>query len=217
MSETMKKRVLLIGDSIKFFYREEVEKNLGADYEVFAPSENCRFSTYGLNSMRFWLQEFPDADIIHWNFGLWDTAILYKEDGCFTSIEMYVATMKKILRELQKTGAFIIFATTTPVHEDKKNLEGPIPPAHRNEDIIRYNSAILKEFEKEDIYINDLHSLMYAEKEKYLLSDMIHPNPDGIKVLGRAVADSVLSVKEIEINRERREIQKLVINEKTVQ
>jgi hypothetical protein len=58
---------------------------------------------------------------------------------------------------------------------------------------------------------------MYAEKEKYLLADMIHPNPDGIKVLGRAVADSVLSVKEIEINRERREIQKLVINEKTVQ
>ena len=213
----MKKRVLLIGDSIKFFYRQEVENILGGGYEVFAPEENCRFSTYGLNSLRFWLQEFPDADIIHWNFGLWDTAILYKEDGCFTSLEIYLDTMKKILRELKNTGAKIIFATTTPVHEDKKNLEGPIPPVHRNEDIIRYNNAILKEFEKEDIYINDLYSLMYEEKEKYLLADMIHPNPNGVKLLGKAVADSILSIEIAERKYAHKKIVEFLMDEKTVQ
>jgi acyl-CoA thioesterase-1 len=208
-----------LGDSIRLIgYGTKVPELLGEDYQVFQPEDNCRFVKYTLRMLFDLKSEIEGSDVIHWNNGLWDIPTGLFDDGePFTNVEEYVQNMLRVAKELKKLGKRVIFATTTPVHEDKKNLEGPIPPAHRNEDIIRYNSAILKEFEKEDIYINDLHSLMYAEKEKYLLSDMIHPNPDGIKVLGRAVADSVLSVKEIEINRERREIQKLVINEKTVQ
>ena len=37
-------KVLLLGDSIRMFYQNEVIKQLGDDYEVFAPKENCRFS-----------------------------------------------------------------------------------------------------------------------------------------------------------------------------
>ena len=33
-------KVWLLGDSIRLFYHKEVEKLLGADYEVFAPAEN---------------------------------------------------------------------------------------------------------------------------------------------------------------------------------
>ncbi len=211
------KRVLLIGDSIKFFYKQEVADLLGEEYEVCAPNENCRFSGYGLNSLRFWLTEFPDVDIIHFNFGLWDTAILYKEDGCFTPIEEYISAMKKILRELKKTGAKIIFATTTPVHDEKYKLEGPIPPAHKNEDIIRYNRAVLKAFENEEILVNDLHSLIYSEKEKYLLPDMIHPNPDGVKILGKAVADSIRLMKVTNKKEKILKIGEFTIDEKTVQ
>ena len=211
------KRVLLIGDSIRSFYREEVKNLLGEEYEVYSPNENCRFSIYGLNSLRFWLEQFPDADIIHFNFGLWDTAILYKEDGCFTSLEQYLITMKTILRELKKTGAKIIFATTTPVHDEKCKLEGPIPPSHRNEDIILYNQAILKAFVDEDILINDLHSLMYSEKEKYLLPDMIHPNADGVKLLGKAVADMIRSIKIVDRKLKKRRLANFSIDEKTVQ
>ena len=211
------KRVLLIGDSIRSFYREEVKNLLGEEYEVYSPNENCRFSIYGLNSLRFWLEQFPDADIIHFNFGLWDVAILYKEDGCFTSLEQYLITMKTILRELKKTGAKIIFATTTPVHDEKCKLEGPIPPSHRNEDIILYNQAILKAFVDEDILINDLHSLMYSEKEKYLLPDMIHPNADGVKLLGKAVADMIRSIKIVDKKLKKTTVSEFSIDEKTVQ
>ena len=190
--------VLLIGDSIRMFYQKEVEKRLGEKYKIFAPEENCRFSSYVLNSLRWRLAEYPAPDIIHFNAGLWDTAILYKQDGCFTSKENYVAYMVKILRELKKTGAEkIIFATSTPVSDQKQFLEGPMPPAAKNGDIMEYNKAALEAFKDEDIIINDLFSLMYPEKEKYLSEDLIHPNEDGVKLLATAVADQIKNCGEV--------------------
>ena len=185
------RRVLLIGDSIRLHYRDEVKRLIGDEYEIMAPQENCRFSSYVLNSLRYWLAEFPNPDIIHWNVGLWDIAVLYKEDGCFVPVEEYVLNMQKILRELKKTGAKIIYATTTPVLDEKKYLAGPMPPAHDNEDIIRYNCAVLEAFKEEDIAINDLHKIMYQEKERLLSEDMIHPNEEGIKRLGAAVSNII--------------------------
>ena len=209
-------KVLLLGDSIRMFYQNEVIKQLGDDYEVFAPKENCRFSLYVLNSIRFWANEFPTPDIIHFNAGLWDTAILYHEDGCFVKIDNYVKNMKLILRELKKTGAKIIFATTTPVSDEKVNLCGPMPPAHKNEDIIKYNEAVLELFKDEDIIINDLFGKMYDEKEKYLCEDMIHPNEAGIKLLGGAVAKAI-SGCGVYNNTVHRKIYDIDREEKTIQ
>lgn len=183
--------VLLIGDSIRMFYGDEVQTRLGERYKIYAPEENCRFSSYVLNSLRFWLTQYPTPDIIHFNAGLWDIAILYPEDGCFTDIDTYIANMKKILRVLKSTGAKVIFATTTPVSDAKGNLPGPMPPAHKNADIIRYNAAVLEAFREEDIYINDLFSLMYNKKDRYLSDDMIHPNEEGVRILGNAVAEAI--------------------------
>ena len=187
-------KVLLIGDSVRFHYQEEVRRLLGEEYSIVAPGENCRFSAYVLNSLRFWLAEFPAVDVIHWNAGLWDAAILYHEDGCFVSIEEYVSNMKKIMRELKKTGAKIIFATTTPVNDAKKAFPGPMPPAHDNADISRYNKAVLKAFAEEPIFVNDLHGVMWEQRDSLLKDDMIHPNEEGSKVLGAAVAEAIKAV-----------------------
>ena len=211
-------KVLLIGDSIRMFYQKEVISQLGNNYEVFAPAENCRFSSYVLNSLRFWLNEFPTPDIIHFNAGLWDTAILYHEDGCFIGLDEYAKNMKNIVRELKKTGAKIIFATTTPVSDEKEKLLGPMPPAHRNSDILIYNKVALEIFAGEDIIVNDLSSKMYPEKEKYLSEDMIHPNDDGVKFLGELVATAIKECGFYEnktnlvINKE-----KIIKDEKTIQ
>ena len=184
-------KVLLLGDSIRMFYQKEVTTQLGVGYEVFAPQENGRLSAAMLKSRRFWLKEFPTPEIIHFNAGLWDTAVLYPEDGCFLPATEYVRNMHAILRELKATGAKIIFATTTPVSGEKAHLQGPMPPTHRNEDIARYNRAVLNAFEKEDIVVNDLWGAMHPEKEKYLSEDMIHPNEAGVKLLGGMVADAI--------------------------
>lgn len=186
-------KVLLLGDSIRMFYQKEVISQLGEDYQVYGPDENCRFSLYMLNSIRFWMNQFPIPDIIHFNAGLWDTAILYKEDGCFVGIDDYVKNMKRIYRELKKTGAKIIFATTTPVSDDKISFCGPMPPAHDNEKIIQYNNAVLQAYKNEDIIINDLFSAMYPKRKTLLRDDMIHPNEEGAKLLGGLVANAIKS------------------------
>lgn len=209
-------RVLLIGDSIRMFYEKTVRDELGDGYTVFSPKENCRFSSYVLNSLRFWLEDFPAPDVIHFNAGLWDTAILYPEDGCFIGLREYIGNMKKILRVLKGTGAQVIFATTTPVSDEKYKLEGPMPPAHRNEDIIRYNKAALDAFSEKGITVNDLHAIMYPERERLLRDDMIHPNDEGVKLLGHAVAKAIKGValtRSIDISEQKT----IVRDEKTIQ
>lgn len=208
--------VVLIGDSIRMYYEEKVREKLGSEYQVFSPKENCRFSSYVLNSLRFWLAEFPAPDIIHFNAGLWDTAILYREDGCFTALDEYIANMKKVLRVLKSTGATLIFATITPVSDEKENVSGPMPPAHRNADIVKYNEAMLELLQDEGVYINDLFSLMYSRKEKYLSDDMIHPNSDGIELLSNAVAEMIKSVPAT-ANASDKKAQQINRDEKTVQ
>lgn len=189
------KEVLLLGDSIRMFYQKRVKELLGEEYNVSAPEENCRFSMYTLNSLRTWLPGFPKPDIIHWNNGLWDTAILYAEDGCFTPLDEYLRNLERILRKLRTTGAQIIFATTTPTHPDKVNWTGDMPPKHDNADIRRYNEAAVELMRREGIPVNDLYAQVCDDIEHYVCEDWIHPSPDGIETLAQAVAQKIREVQ----------------------
>ena len=188
------KEVLLLGDSIRMAYQKRVTELLGGEFHVSAPGENCRFAAYTLNSLRMWLPKMPKPDIIHWNNGLWDTAILYPEDGCFTHIGEYADALEKILRELQKTGAKIVFASSTPVSPEKEFLTTAAPPAHKNEDIRRYNAAARIIMEQNGIEINDLYQLVEPHISEYISADMIHPTPSDIEALAAAVSHKIKEV-----------------------
>ncbi len=189
------KEVLLLGDSIRMFSQSEIIRKLGEGYHVSAPGENCRFSAYTLNSLRYWLDEFPKPDIIHWNNGLWDTAVIYQEDGCFTPLEVYVAYMTKILRVLKSTGAKVIFATTTPVDPKKGGNTEPLAPCHRNADIARYNRAMVALMEQEGVPVDDLWSVVVDHIPEYIRQDdLIHPTAAGIDAISDAVARTIKAV-----------------------
>ena len=188
------KQVLLLGDSIRMFYQKRVSELLGEDYQVSAPDENGRFAAYTFNSLRLWLPQFPKPDIIHWNNGLWDTAVLYEEDGCFTPLDEYIRTLERILRQLRKTGAQIVFATTTPTHPQKAFLTTDMPPRHVNADICRYNEAAVQLMQREGVPVNDLHALVCGDIEGYISDDWIHPAPDGAEILAQAVAAKIREV-----------------------
>ena len=185
----------MLGDSIRMFYQDRVKELLGKEYNVSAPEENCRFAAYTLNSLRMWLPAFPKPDIIHWNNGLWDTAVLYAEDGCFTPLDEYIRSLERILRKLRTTGAEIIFATTTPTHPGKVNWTGDMPPKHDNADIRRYNEAAVELMRREGIPVNDLYALVCDDIENYVCEDWIHPSPDGIETLAQAVAQRIREVQ----------------------
>lgn len=187
--------VLLLGDSMRMAYQAKVVAELGSDFNVSAPAENCRFAAYTLNSLRFWLNEYPNPEIIHWNNGLWDTAILYHEDGCFTSLPDYIDTLAKILRVLKSTGAKVIFASSTPVDPRKELITTAMPPCHHNIDIERYNEHALKLMRNKGIEVDDLWSVVYPHIGEYICDDLIHPTETGKEVLGRVVANVIRNSK----------------------
>lgn len=186
------KEVLLLGDSIRQYTQEKVKELLGEDYHISAPAENCRFSGYTVYMLPEWLQNFPKPDIIHWNNGLWDTSIRYLEDGCFASVEEYVSNLKKILRELRKTGAKIIFATITPCDPKRANYNPHIISRSNNADIERYNKAAVELMKQEGITVNDLYNVVLPNIPTYIRQDdLIHPTELGIQALAEKIATAI--------------------------
>ncbi|MEE1351739.1 MAG: SGNH/GDSL hydrolase family protein [Clostridia bacterium] len=206
------KKVLLIGDSIRLGYEEEVKKELQGEYEVWGPEENCRFAKYTLNELGRIFEAFSNGtankcdqallqptagdvgeitypDIIHWNNGLWDTSIVCEEDGAFTPVDEYISYMSKILRELRKVTNKVIFATTTPVK--------PVNPNQKNEIITEYNKRIVEFMNNENVMINDLGALVSEDKDKYISNDNIHLSDEGKKACAKAIADYVRKIDTV--------------------
>ncbi len=172
------KKIVLLGDSIRLIgYGKAVPGMMGEGYEVFQPTDNCRYAKYTLRCIfREWADMLADSDVIHWNNGLWD-AINYG-DGWFTDAEEYVKNILRIAENLKKHAKTVIFATTTPVvHDDARNAV-----------IKEYNALVVSELQKRDIVINDLHSLVDSDREKYICEDGVHLSEAGIKECGEQVA-----------------------------
>lgn len=176
-------RVLLLGDSIRGNYENKVREELGDAYEVVAPEENCRFAKYTLNELGRWFETCGEPDVIHWNIGLWDSAVVCEEDGMFTSPAEYLFYMSRILRELKKHCDHVVFATTTPVRDGSLN--------QHIEFIDRLNAVIVPYMNAQGVPVNDLYSTVNRDKEELLRDDCIHLSLKGIEVCGKAVADAI--------------------------
>ena len=182
------KNVVLLGDSIRQIgYGTLVPKLLGEDYSVWQPKENCRFSAYTLRLIFDNRAEIGNADIIHWNNGLWDVCDLFG-DGAFTDAETYVKTMLRIATQLKKSTDKIIFATTTPVTSEHAH--------NKNERIRLYNSLLVPELEKMGIVINDLNALVTPNIDTFIRKDdNIHLTEEGIRACAEQVAKHIKSFR----------------------
>lgn len=176
------KKVVLLGDSIRLIgYGPKVPEMLGCDYQVWQSEDNCRFVKYTLRCLFEWRDDIKDADIIHWNNGLWDTSTGLFDDGGlpFTGEAEYVDNMLRVARELLKITPNVIFATTTPVHPDY--------PYNNNDVIARYNAVLVPKLQEMGIRINDLHSIIAADIPNNICQDMIHLSPAGAQLCAEQV------------------------------
>lgn len=193
------KKVMLLGDSVRMGYSPLVKERL-CDCEIVEPEENCRFSSYMLNSLRFWLPQMGQPDIIHFNAGLWDTACLYVDDGPFTPKDEYVRNILSIARELKRFNVPVIFATSTPVNAEDisavatPSVDDPDGATVFKQDNLRiaeYNAAAVEALKEQGIIINDLFSLIIDKRDEYISPDGIHMNDRGKAVLADAVAEII--------------------------
>lgn len=185
------KNVFLLGDSIRRGYQNKVKAKLEGKANVFFPSENGRFTAYTLNCLvpSIWLAGLPKLDIIHWNNGIWDSVIRFQEDGPFTPLDEYERNLRRILRELQKLAPRVIFATTTPPRQDTRvDRTGKIQSI---EHIIARNDVALRVMNENDVEVNDLYSVIYKNREGYILDDLVHMNDEGYEALADTVVDCI--------------------------
>lgn len=150
-------RVLLIGDSISMGYTLPVRARLAGRANVHRPPVNCGDTARGVASLDAWLGD-GRWDVIHFNFGLHDLKYLDDRGQLAPpatgkqvhSPEQYAANLRRIAARLQRTGAKLIFATTTPV---PPGSQGRLP-----EDAARYNAVALRVLREHGVAINDLHA-----------------------------------------------------------
>ena len=192
----MPKKIMLLGDSIRLYTEEATRAKLGADFEVYGPRDNGRFAAYTFNALRAYLVECPDPDIIHWNNGLWDCATPY-DDGVMTPLDVYLDYLDRIHRMLAKTGATIIFATSTPTRPEKETISVPRSMRHFNTDIERFNRAAAEMLSAKGVLINDLYPVVYPHLYEYINGeDFIHPTEAGVDAISTAVADFIRKIAD---------------------
>lgn len=188
-------RVLLIGDSISMGYTVPVRKLLEGKANVHHPPMNCGPTTSGLKHLDAWLGEKP-WDVIHFNFGLHDLKYM-DENGRLTAVqtgsqqvpvEAYRRNLERIVERLAKTGAVLMWASTTPVPEGAR---GRIP-----RDAARYNAVAAEVMAKHKIAINDLYDFSNPRLEKIQRPKNVHFTPEGSKALAEQVASHVLKALE---------------------
>ena len=101
-------RVLLIGDSISRGYTMATRTALAGKANIHRAPENCGPTSNGLKKLDVWLGD-GKWDVIHFNFGIHDRA---------TPPAQYEERLEKIVARLQKTGAKLVWASTTPIPKD---------------------------------------------------------------------------------------------------
>jgi lysophospholipase L1-like esterase len=180
-------KVVLVGDSIRLGYAPLVAKRLAGVAEVISPpgAGSSRWLGDGLVSLV--LDHKPD--LVHFNAGLHDLRFDGKKHQ--EAIGDYEKNFGFILGALKETKATLIFANTTPIH-DERHAKRKAAYARTEKDVLRYNAVAERVMGEWGVVVNDLHGLVHHYgAEKLLGPDGTHYTAAGNERLAAAVADSI--------------------------
>lgn len=177
-------RVLIIGDSISMGYTLPVRELLKDKANVHRPATNCSSTGNGLAHLKEWLGD-KKWDVIHFNFGLHD-AKLPPEGIRHAPPDVYEKNLRELVKQMQATGAKLIFATTTPVPNG-----GIISPTRRFGSVDEYNAIALKVMKETGVAIDDLNTLITPHLAKLQNPNDVHYSKEGSALLAKQVAESI--------------------------
>lgn len=187
---TIRPKVLIIGDSISIGYTPFVANALVDKAELIHHEGNAQFTANGLENLDLWLGD-TQWDIIQFNWGMWDLCYRHPEskvqgqrdkiNGLITTdLDEYESNLETLVTRLEKTGAKLIFVTTTMVPEDEAGRYA--------KDVDKYNAVALELMHKHGITVNDLNSLSLKVHPKYGkgASD-VHYSEEGYEKLSKQI------------------------------
>ncbi len=173
--DTKLPRVLLIGDSVSRGYTQPTRKALEGKANVHRAPANSGPTASGLKNLEVWLGE-GKWDVIHFNFGIHDRG---------TPAADYVKRLEAIVARLEKTGAKLIWASTTPI---------PDNPAQKQtaQSIVEKNALAAEVMKKHGIPTDDLFAAMTPRLKEFQPPLDVHFTGAGYDFLGAKVGESVL-------------------------
>lgn len=181
-----RKKVVLLGDSIRLlgYGKRAAELLEGDGCEVFQPEENCRYAKYTQRLLFERWESIRDADVIHFNCGLWDVYDQFRDGETFSTVTEYCDTVERIARRLLAVTPHVIFSTTTPVR---------VAHAHvRTADVERFNAAVVPRLRALGVTVHDLFRPVSEHLERYILpTDNIHLTEEGAEACAALVAAAV--------------------------
>lgn len=186
--------VLLIGDSISVGYTAPVVELLKGAANVSRPPVNCGDTDAGLAGLTQWLGK-KKWDVIHFNWGLHDLCYRNPEvqnvghrdkvNGTQSvPPDLYEKNLELLVGQLQRTGAKLIWASTTVVPEGEAGrFKG---------DDVKYNQIARKVMDRHGIPVDDLHALTegFGGKHSRKRGD-VHFTKEGSDIIAAQVADSI--------------------------
>ncbi|MBI2480763.1 MAG: SGNH/GDSL hydrolase family protein [Planctomycetia bacterium] len=191
-------RVLLIGDSISIGYTVAVRDELKGKANVHRPPTNCGPTITGIKQIDSWLGD-KKWDVIHFNWGLHDLKYMGPEGSNLADpkeatshqqvpIDEYEKHLRTLVARMKKTGAKLIWCSTTPVPE---GASGRVVG-----DSARYNEVAAKVMQENDVAIDDLYAFAKPRLAEIQLKANVHFSPEGSKILAQQVAKSITSALE---------------------
>jgi hypothetical protein len=197
-------RVLVIGDSISMNYHEAAKSALKGIANYHRNDGNASSSAHGVANAELWLGDYHQKgfhwDVIQFNHGLHD---LRRTHDAKTNawgphaipVEEYRNNLERLITILRKTGAKLIWASTTPVPGD---ILGEY--ARKASDAALYNQAALEVMKRHpDILIHDLYGVVNESDtfDAWRGSGNVHfYKEEELQVLGQAVARKIQSALE---------------------
>lgn len=178
--------ITLIGDSIRMGYEATVRAALDGVAEVWSPEANGGDSGNVLAHLDEWVAA-RGPELVHLNCGLHDIKKPFDTGRPQVGLDAYRRNLEEIFARIASAGARLVWATTTPVDEDRH---------HRTKgfdrfaaDVAAYNHVARQVAADAGVPVNDLFAVAAAAGADRLLGDDgVHFTDEGSRLLGEAVA-----------------------------
>ncbi len=197
-------RVLVVGDSISMNYHEAAKSALRGVANYHRIEGNSFSTVYGVENMELWLGKYKEKgqqwDVIQFNHGLHDLKQKYDKTNdtwgeYSVSIEDYKKNLEKEIEIMKKTGAKLIWCSTTPVPNSNKGRY-----ARRKGAALNFNKAAFEVMRKHpEIQIHDLHQFVCETKafDKWRQGGDVHYWTKDLQgLLGKVIANEIRKALE---------------------
>lgn len=176
-------RVLIIGDSISMGYTVPLRALLTGKANVHRITTNGGPTSNGVANIDKWLGD-KKWDLIHFNWGLHDLKIMETGKHQVPLVE-YEKNLEALVTRMQKTGAKLIWAATTPVPEGKTN------PPREPGDVLKFNAVALAVMQRHRVTVNDLYAAVLPSVKTMQLPVNVHFKPEGYEFLAARCATAI--------------------------